>query len=135
MYQQLCEVYFTSGIIKGIKIDPRNRWRKVISLNLDPCFDTSIYRDIMKNSQHKLDTSWNPSLLLQKKEILLLFLNAFGFCKQAKSLASTLKIFWCFYVKLLQINYNNQRSFYKIKFSWVLKERFNYMLVFWDNPE
>ena len=35
---------------------------------------------------------WNPSLLLQKKEFLLRFLYAFGFCNKAKSLAPTLKI-------------------------------------------
>ena len=39
---------------------------------------------------------WNPSLLLQKKEFLLRFLYAFGFCNQAKSLTLTLKIFLVF---------------------------------------
>ena len=39
---------------------------------------------------------WNPSLLLQKKEFLLCFLYAFGFCNQAKSLAPTLKILLVF---------------------------------------
>ena len=38
----------------------------------------------------------NPSLLLQKKEFLLCFLYAFGFCNQAKSLAPTLKILLVF---------------------------------------
>ena len=39
---------------------------------------------------------WNPSLLLQKKEFLLRFLYAFGFCNQVKSLAPTLKILLVF---------------------------------------
>ena len=39
---------------------------------------------------------WNPSLLLEKKEFLLRFLYAFGFCNQAKSLAPTLKILLVF---------------------------------------
>ena len=39
---------------------------------------------------------WNPNLLLQKKEFLLCFLYAFGFCNQAKSLAPTLKILLVF---------------------------------------
>ena len=39
---------------------------------------------------------WNLSLLLQKKELLLRFLYAFGFCNQAKSLAPTLKILLVF---------------------------------------
>ena len=34
---------------------------------------------------------WNPILLLQKKEILLRFLSAFGFCNQAKSLTPTIE--------------------------------------------
>ena len=38
----------------------------------------------------------NPNLLLQKKEFLLCFLYAFGFCNQAKSLAPTLKILLVF---------------------------------------
>ena len=53
MYQQICEVYFTSDIIKDMKIDPRNKWTKVVSLKLDTRLDTSIYRGLMK----KLDTS------------------------------------------------------------------------------
>ena len=39
---------------------------------------------------------WNPGLLLQKKEFLLHFLYAFGFCNQVKSLAPTLKILFVF---------------------------------------
>ena len=39
---------------------------------------------------------WNPSLLLQKKEFLLRFLYAFGFCNQAKSLTPSLKILLVF---------------------------------------
>ena len=39
---------------------------------------------------------WNPSLLLQKKEFLLRFFYAFGFCNQAKSLTPTLKILLVF---------------------------------------
>ena len=38
----------------------------------------------------------NFSLFLQKKEILLRFLYAFGFCNQSKSLAPTLKILLVF---------------------------------------
>ena len=53
MYRQVCEVYFTSGIIKGMKFDPKNKWRKVVSLKLDTRLDTSIYWWLIK----KLDTS------------------------------------------------------------------------------
>ena len=35
MYQEVCEIYFTSGIIKVLKIEPRNKWRKVNSVKLD----------------------------------------------------------------------------------------------------
>ena len=30
MYQKVCEVYFTSGIIKDMKIEPKNKWKKLI---------------------------------------------------------------------------------------------------------
>ena len=53
MYQQICEVYFTSDIINDMKIDPRNKWTKVVSLKLDTRLDTSIYWGLM----NKLDTS------------------------------------------------------------------------------
>ena len=45
---------------------------------------------------HKVFFFLNPSLLLQKKKILLHFLYAFGFCNQVKSLASILKILLMF---------------------------------------
>ena len=61
MYQQVCEIYFTSGIIKDKKFDPRNKWRKVVSLKLDTsCYQglmrelgtSSIYQDLrIQNSQ------------------------------------------------------------------------------------
>ena len=51
MYHQLCEVYFTSGIIKDMKIDPKNKWRKVVSLNLD----TGNYQGLMKKLNALMD--------------------------------------------------------------------------------
>ena len=53
MYQRVYEVYFTSGIIKDMKIDPRNKCRKVVSLKLDTRLDISIYQGLMR----KLDTN------------------------------------------------------------------------------
>ena len=53
MYQEVREVYFTSGIIKVMKIDPRNKSRKVISVKLDTRLDTSIYQGLMR----ELDTN------------------------------------------------------------------------------
>ena len=41
----MCEVYFTSGIIKDKKIDLRNKWRKAVSLMLD----TNCYWDLMRD--------------------------------------------------------------------------------------
>ena len=35
MYQGVCCSNMSSGIIKDIKVDPRNRWRKAFSLSLD----------------------------------------------------------------------------------------------------
>ena len=62
MYQQVCKVYFTNCVIKNMKIDPRNKWKKFISLNLD----TSIYQGLMK----KLDiSSIYRDLQVQKSQI------------------------------------------------------------------
>ena len=49
MYQEICCSNISSGIIKGMKFDPRNKWRKIVTLKLN----TSCYRRLMK----KLDTS------------------------------------------------------------------------------
>ena len=35
MYQKVCEVYFTSVIIKNMKIEPRNKWEKANLVKLD----------------------------------------------------------------------------------------------------
>ena len=53
MYQEVCKVYILRGIIKDMKIDSKNKWRKVDSVILDTKLDTSIYQDLMK----KLNTS------------------------------------------------------------------------------
>ena len=59
MYQEVREVYFTSGIIKVMKIESRNKWKKKTdSVKLN----TSIYWDLMKDSRHKLDTSRSMKL-------------------------------------------------------------------------
>ena len=58
MYQQVYVVYFRSGIIKDMKIDPRDKWRKVISLKLDTrglvggLSTSSIYRDLRIQNSH-----------------------------------------------------------------------------------
>ena len=57
MYQEVCKVYIIGGIIKDIKIEPRNKWRKTDLVILDTGLDTSIYRDLMKKLDIKLDTS------------------------------------------------------------------------------
>ena len=38
MYQEVCKVYILSGIIKDKKIDPKNKWRKAISVIFDTSF-------------------------------------------------------------------------------------------------
>jgi len=43
-------------VIEDMKIEPRNKWRKAKIVKLNTSLDTSIYRDLMKNSWHKLDT-------------------------------------------------------------------------------
>ena len=53
MYEEVCKVYILRGIIKDMKIDSKNKWRKVDSVILDTKLDTSIYQDLMK----KLNTS------------------------------------------------------------------------------
>ena len=58
MYHQMCEVYFTSGIIKDMKIDSRNKWRKIVSLKLD----TSIYRELMKELNTILISEFLPMM-------------------------------------------------------------------------
>ena len=35
MYQEVCCTNITSGIIKNMKIEPRNKWRKAETVNLD----------------------------------------------------------------------------------------------------
>ena len=53
MYQEVCYTNITSDIFKTMKIEPRNKRRKVnlVKLNI------SIYRDLMNNSQNKPDLS------------------------------------------------------------------------------
>ena len=68
------------GIREPIKLLFKRRWKRK-NLTLESFIRFSF---------------WNPSLLLQKKEFLLRFLYAFGFCNQVKSLAPTLKILLVF---------------------------------------
>ena len=35
MYQEVCYSNISGGIIKDMKADSRNKWRKVVSLSLD----------------------------------------------------------------------------------------------------
>ena len=44
MYQEVCCSNISSGIIKDMKFDPRNKWWKAVSLKLN----TSYYRGLMK---------------------------------------------------------------------------------------
>ena len=60
MYQEVREVYFTSGIIKVMKIESRNKWKKKKTDSVK--LNTSIYWDLMKDSRHKLDTSRSMKL-------------------------------------------------------------------------
>jgi len=53
MYQEVCKVSILSVIIKDMKIDPKNKWRKIVLASLDTSLDTSIYRSLMK----KLNTN------------------------------------------------------------------------------
>ena len=48
IYQKICKISILSGIIKDIKIDLRNKWRKADSIILDINLDTTIYRDLIK---------------------------------------------------------------------------------------
>ena len=44
MYSEYCEVCWeikTSDIIENMKIEPRNKWKKVEIVNLDTSLDTS----------------------------------------------------------------------------------------------
>ena len=43
MYQEVHEVYFTSGIIKVMKIESRNKWKKKKKKTDSVKLDTSIY--------------------------------------------------------------------------------------------
>ena len=52
------EVYFTSGIIKDMKIDLRNKWRKIVSLKLG----TSIYQGLMKELNTILKSEFRPMM-------------------------------------------------------------------------
>lgn len=46
----------TSSIIKDMKIEQKNKWRKTEIVKLDTSLDSGIYRDLMKN----LNTSSTP---------------------------------------------------------------------------
>ena len=41
MYQEVCYTNITNDIIKGMKIESSNKWRKAETLNLDTSLDTS----------------------------------------------------------------------------------------------
>ena len=45
-----------------MKIEPRNKWRKADSVKLNTSLNTSMYRDLMKDSWHKLNTSRSNKL-------------------------------------------------------------------------
>ena len=49
MYQEVCCSKTSSGIIKNIKIDQINKWRKVVWLKLDTSLDTSIYQELIRS--------------------------------------------------------------------------------------
>ena len=53
MHQEVFFTNITSGIIKDMKIELRNKWSQ--NNELRHKLDTSIYQDLMKNSWHKLD--------------------------------------------------------------------------------
>ena len=55
-------------------------------------------------------TFWTCKFKKQKKEILLWHLFTFGLCAKQYSGTNNWRSYWCFYVKLLQINYNNQKN-------------------------
>ena len=74
---------------------------------------------------------WNSSLLLQKKEFLLRFLYAFGFCNQAKSLEPTLKILLVF---LCEAGANQlQQSKGCCGVSHVLGSVHHWLVTYWDS--
>ena len=55
-------------------------------------------------------TFWTYKFKKQKKEILLRHLFAIGLCAKQYSGTNNWRSYWCFYVKLLQIDYNNQKD-------------------------
>ena len=61
MYQEACCLNISSDIIKDMKIEPRNKWRKADLDKLNTSFET-IYLELIKNSQHKLNTSQSIEL-------------------------------------------------------------------------
>ena len=50
MYQEVLWSNITFVIIKDMKIEPRNKWRKTKTVNLDTSLDTNIYQNLMNNS-------------------------------------------------------------------------------------
>jgi len=66
MYQEVCYSSIWNGIIKDMKVDPRNKWRKIVSLKSRHKLDRCCYWSLME----KLNTSsiyWD--LRLQKFQI------------------------------------------------------------------
>ena len=45
MYQKVCCLNISSGFIKDMKIDSRNKWRKDVSLNLDTSSTDAAIKD------------------------------------------------------------------------------------------
>ena len=100
MYQEVCFSNISSGIIKDMRFDPRNKWRKAFSWKLD----TSCYQGLME----KLDTSsiyWE--LQFQISQIWISAhddLNDYGF-----SLSTTLDIYKT-YFKSYQLQKQRPRT-------------------------
>ena len=74
---------------------------------------------------------WNPNLLLQKKEFLLRFLYAFGFCNQVKSLAPKLKILLVFLCKVVANQLQQSKVWCRI--SHILGSVHHWLVMYWDS--
>ena len=57
MYQEICCLDILSGIIKNMKIEPRNKWRKVDSMKIGTSLDTSSLLVSIKTEWRILHTS------------------------------------------------------------------------------
>ena len=74
---------------------------------------------------------WNPNLLLQKKEFLLRFLYAFGFCNQVKSFAPKLKILLVFLCKVVANQLQQSKVWCGI--SHILGSVHHWLVMYWDS--